>query len=221
VIDLSDCSWDAELPTSAVAAVGARLAGARQEDEYADIDRVLRESLPSAGFTPELSNAYSDFYELTGQAFGREQQRAAEDAESRRPRRGQPLPTSEEKLSAALARVSAGTYTLQGQYAVGLANQPDPWAATTGGTPCGFIDAAGRCGERFHAASGNALATPDIALAVRPAMEQIAVRPHLDADGRAWQDRQFGAPMTLTALSALIVAWLSLRWAIQRPGPDR
>jgi hypothetical protein len=29
-------------------------------------------------------------------------------------------------------------------------------------------------------------------------MEQIAVRPHLDADGRAWQDRQFGAPMTLT-----------------------
>ncbi len=40
--------------------------------------------------------------------------------------------------------------------------------------------------------------TPDVTEALRPELELTALRPYLDADGRAWLDQRFGSPMSLT-----------------------
>jgi hypothetical protein len=136
--------------------------------------------------SPELEN-FRQVWDMSNEA---ELTRVEQDA--------QPLPRlAEDRMAYLVDRAANRTLVPQGPAAYGLANQPDPMAATTGGMPCGVIDATGRCGERYHAATCNSLADPFIAQTLRPQMEQIAARPWADVNGQVWYDQEHNAPMSL------------------------
>ncbi len=169
-----------DLSTSAVAS--------RLGYDDAGIDAITQASLP-----PNYGDGHAELAE-----FDRVFQLSNETELTRLAEDAVPLPVrAEDRMAYLVGRAGRRTLTPQGQFAYGLANTPDPMAATTDGVPCGFIDATGRCGERYHAAYCNALATPFIAENLKPQMERIAHRPHLDENGRTWQDPEYGSHMSL------------------------
>jgi hypothetical protein len=208
-IDLSNYSWAGDLPpATAVELVAARLGQPAYADDDVDLDAVLAATLPH-GYGYDLSDAYGEFGRTFEMANATELARLEQDT---RPRSR----LAEDRIAAALARIGGGTYTPR---AYGFATT----GPVTGDLNCGAADEFGHCVERYHSASCGSLASPDIAEARRPQMEQIALRPHLDEDGRGWHDRQFGSRMSLVDhLEAASGVRLGDVWAVRdRPGPPR
>jgi hypothetical protein len=135
---------------------------------------------------------YSRYIGLSNQVFDREAARHAEDAA--------PLPArSEDRLSAAMARVARRTYTPQGEYAWGLANEPGRAGPVTGAPNCGASDDLGHCIERYHSAGCGSTADPEtaLALAASDAYIERTATPWADARGRTWESQYGGEPMDL------------------------
>jgi hypothetical protein len=191
---------------------------AMMDESDIDMDQVIRQSLPLASYRRELglaNDSLANFSRVFEMANAREQARQDQDSRSARS-----AGTAEERLQAAFARIEAGTFVPAGAYAVGLANDPDPYAATTGGMPVGFIDAMGRCGERFHATTCNSLADPVIAETLRSQMRDLAARPLADADGQFWAGRD-GSPMSLTDFAEWNLGQRIADCSLLEPGKPR
>lgn len=192
IIDLSQWSWAGEPGPSyemAVSAVASRLPAAPQADPYdTGFEAILAASLPGGygygGVPVELANDFDRAFELANTT---ELARLAEDTV--------PLPRrAEDRVAHLVGRAARGTYTPAGYAAYSLAAQ----GGTTGMATCGTADDLGYCRERFHAPGCGSAATPDITEALRPQLADIALRPHIGADGQVTFDRRFGSPMTLT-----------------------
>jgi hypothetical protein len=160
---------------------------------------------------PYLELSGGDFYDvgrIMDLAVATERQRQAED--------GQPLPRNAEDRAAALVdRVARGTYApTPGMMSLAPASsaaaalarhrwqarEVDVMAGTVPGDPCGVVDDMGRCGERYHEAHCNSIASPDIAtgLASGGAYDRLSGQPWLDQNHRLWTDQATGSAMSLS-----------------------
>lgn len=138
------------------------------------------------------NGGYASVFELTAAAGEREAQRAAENADG-----ATWHGSTEERIAAAYGRISTGTYlprqatladfaspSQHERTLAGMRHRQDhaDFALTGGAGACGVLDELGRCGEPYHQIGCPAVASPEVALALR---EQPS-RPLVDAAGRYW-----------------------------------
>jgi hypothetical protein len=160
---------------------------------------VAAETAAAAGMGGvELANgSYAGVIELANAAVDIDARRAREDAAPLARR-------SEDRVQHALSRAARGTLTPRQPSLADFASPSQSartraeqrwqqshvsWDGQVGrGSPCGVIDATGRCGEPYHSPSCGSLASTDIAegLQASGAYARIAGQAMLDADGRSW-----------------------------------
>ena len=163
------------------------------------------------GSSYEFADPMAGAYQALELAHAQAAQRGLEDARDavRLARRRTGTSVSEDRLGAALARISRGTYTATGQQrAMGFANDTaagmvERAAEQAGGwdsTACTCTPDGIPAMTRFHTLNcPEAELTPDMMGEVREDVQRMAIEPALDANGNGFYD-QYGLPAGMTTL---------------------